>query len=142
MSLPDPARPLDDPEETFAAILAGRVDDAEVARFLIGLADRGETAAEIVAAARVLRRHMIAVDVPTTAIDVCGTGGDGMHTRNISTAVALVVAACGVPVAKHGNRAASSQSGAADILACLGLDLDLPPERIAASVEEVGIGFL
>ncbi|MGB7405854.1 MAG: anthranilate phosphoribosyltransferase [Pacificimonas sp.] len=142
MKLPDPREPLGNPEAAFDAILSGTVDDGDIASFLLGLAKRGETVAEIVGAARALRRNMIEVSAPIDAIDVCGTGGDGMHTRNISTAVAIVVAACGVPVAKHGNRAASSKSGAADILACLGLDLDLAPERVEASISEVGIGFL
>ena len=142
MKLPDPSRPLDDPEAAFDTILSGGLDDAEIGRFLLQLAKRGETVAEIVAGARVLRARMISVDAPEGAIDVCGTGGDGMHTRNISTAVAIIVAACGVPVAKHGNRAASSQSGAADVLSCLGLDLDLAPDRVEASIQEVGIGFL
>lgn len=142
MSLPDPAKPLEDPERAFKAILSGGVEDVDIARFLLGLAERGETVDEIVAAVRVLRANMIAVEAPENAIDVCGTGGDGAHTLNISTAVAIVVASCGVPVAKHGNRAASSQSGAADVLSCLGLDLDIPPERAAASIAEIGIGFL
>ncbi|MBV7256525.1 anthranilate phosphoribosyltransferase [Pacificimonas sp. WHA3] len=142
MKLPDPKHPLRDPEAAFSAILAGRIEDADIARFLVGLAERGETVSEIVAAAGVLRAHMVRVDAPAHAIDVCGTGGDGMHTRNISTAVAILVAACGVPVAKHGNRAASSQSGAADVLSCLGLSLDLAPDRLEASISEVGIGFL
>ena len=141
-ALPNPSQPLDRPEDAFDDILSGRVEDAEIARFLGGLADRGETVPEIVAAARALRRRMIAVEAPKGAVDVCGTGGDGQHTRNISTAVSIVVAACGVPVAKHGNRAASSKSGAADVLSCLGLDLDLEPARVEASIREVGIGFL
>ncbi|MGB3723956.1 MAG: anthranilate phosphoribosyltransferase [Pacificimonas sp.] len=142
MKLPDPSQPLDDPDAAFAAILSGQVEDVDIASFLIGLAERGETVEEIIAAASVLRTHMIAISAPDHTIDVCGTGGDGMHTRNISTAVAILVAACGVPVAKHGNRAASSQSGAADVLSCLGLDLDLAPDRVEASIDRVGIGFL
>lgn len=144
MKLPDPSTPLTDidAEDAFTAILSGQVEDAAIGRFLLGLSERGETIEEIAAAARVLRRNMVTVSAPDGAVDVCGTGGDGMHTRNISTAVAIVVAACDVPVAKHGNRAASSQSGAADILSCLDLDLDLPPDRVEASIAEVGIGFL
>ena len=141
-ALPDPSRPLDAPEDAFARILSGQVEDADIARFLIGLAERGEEVAEIVGAARALRANMIAVAAPEGAVDVCGTGGDGQHTFNISTAVAIVVAGAGVPVAKHGNRAASSLSGAADILSCLGLDLELAPERVEASIAEIGIGFL
>lgn len=140
--LPDPRAPLEKPEEVFGLILSGRVDDPEIARFLVGLAERGETVAEIEGAARALRRRMVAVEAPPGAVDVCGTGGDGAHTRNISTAVAIVLASCGVPVAKHGNRAASSKSGAADVLSELGLDLDLEPKRVEASIQEIGIGFL
>ncbi|MBZ6378618.1 anthranilate phosphoribosyltransferase [Pacificimonas flava] len=141
-SLPSGREPLSDPEGVFETILSGSVDDAEIARFLIELSDRGETVDEIVGAASALRCHMIAVSAPEGAVDVCGTGGDGAHTRNISTAVAILVAAAGVPVAKHGNRAASSKSGAADVLSALGLNLDLPPARVEASVCEIGIGFL
>src|SRR5688572_31608201 len=96
------------------ALLDGETSDEEIARFLVELSDRGETAAEIAGAARALRARLIPIEAPANAIDVCGTGGDGHHTLNVSTAVALVVAACGVPVAKHGNRAASSKAGAAD----------------------------
>jgi len=131
-----------DARAAFDAILSAEVEDAEIARFLTGLAARGETVDEIVAAASVLRQRMRRVAAPAGAIDVCGTGGDGAHTLNISTAVAIVVAACGVPVAKHGNRAASSQSGAADVLAALGLDLDLASDTVEHTLAEIGIGFL
>ncbi|MEE4350838.1 MAG: anthranilate phosphoribosyltransferase [Pacificimonas sp.] len=141
-ALPSGAEPLADPRAIFDEILSGNVDDAEIARFLVALADRGETVDEIVGAARALRSRMVAVAVPEAAVDVCGTGGDGAHTLNISTAVAIVVAACGVPMAKHGNRAASSKSGAADVLSALGLKLDLEPDRVEASIREIGIGFL
>lgn len=126
----------------FDAILDADVDDAGIARFLTGLAERGETVDEIVAAASVLRARMQTIAAPPDAIDVCGTGGDGAHTLNISTAVAIVVAACGVPVAKHGNRAASSKSGAADVLGVLGIDLDLASDTVERSLAEIGIGFL
>jgi anthranilate phosphoribosyltransferase len=131
-----------DARAAFDAILSAEVEDAEIARFLTGLAARGETVDEIVAAASVLRQRMRRVAAPAGAIDVCGTGGDGAHTLNISTAVAIVIAACGVPVAKHGNRAASSQSGAADVLAALGLDLDLASDTVEHTLAEIGIGFL
>ena len=141
--LPDPARPLA-PEaaaEAFAAIFDGTVADDALAGFLVTLADRGETVTEIVAAATALRaRLQFPIQAPD-AIDVCGTGGDGKHSLNVSTAVALVVAACGVKVAKHGNRAASSSSGAADVLAALGVP-ELPVERLAACLDSVGITFL
>ncbi len=143
MALPDPSQPLapDAAEAAFAAIFDGQVDDADLARFLTALADRGETVDEIVAAAKMLRQR---VNYPLQyhdAIDVCGTGGDGKHSLNISTAVAITVAACGVPVAKHGNRAASSASGAADVLAELGIP-ELPFDRLGPCLENVGITFL
>jgi anthranilate phosphoribosyltransferase len=106
------------------------------------LSDRGETATEVAAAARAMRARLIPVNAPANAIDVCGTGGDGHHTLNVSTAVALVVAACGVPVAKHGNRAASSKAGAADTLEALGLNLDRAAETAEATLADLGIAFL
>ena len=143
MILPDPATPLppDAAAAAFAAILDGKIDDAALARFLTALADRGETVAEVVAAAQALRSRQLAPLHAADAIDVCGTGGDGRHSVNVSTAVALVVAACGVKVAKHGNRAASSQSGAADVLAELGVP-ELPVDRLGACLDTVGITFL
>ena len=142
--LPDPATPLafETAEAAFADILDGRVPDAEVAAFLTALTLRDETATEIAAAARALRERMIEVKAPAGAIDVCGTGGDGRHSLNISTAVAVIVAACGVPVAKHGNRAASSKAGAADTLEALGLDLDRASARAEESLAELGLAFL
>ncbi|MBS0482318.1 MAG: anthranilate phosphoribosyltransferase [Proteobacteria bacterium] len=142
--LPGTANPLpqDEAEQAFGALLDGKVPDEEVARFLTDLADRGETAAEIAGAAQAMRQRLIPVSAPANAIDVCGTGGDGFHTLNVSTAVALVVAACGVPVAKHGNRAASSKAGAADTLEALGLNLDRAAETAEATLGDLGIGFL
>lgn len=144
MTLPDPLYPLDEAEaETaFGAILDSQVSDDDIAAFLIALSDRGETASEIAGAARAMRARMIPVSAPANAIDVCGTGGDGHHTLNVSTAVSLVVAACGVPVAKHGNRAASSKAGAADTLEALGLDLDRAAETAEATLNDIGICFL
>ncbi len=143
MTLPDPTRPLDAAAaaEAFGSILDGRVEDAELTRFLVSLADRGETVTEVVAAARALRLRQIAGPRALDAIDVCGTGGDGRHSLNVSTAVAIVVAACGVKVAKHGNRAASSRSGGADVLAELGLP-ELATDRLQACLDSVGIVFL
>ena len=129
-------------EAAFGALLDGAVADEEIARFLVQLSDRGETAAEIAGAARAMRARLIPIDAPANAIDVCGTGGDGHHTLNVSTAVALVVAACGVPVAKHGNRAASSKAGAADTLEALGLDLDKAGRTAANTLNDLGICFL
>ena len=142
--LPDPTAPLTQEEaaSAFAAILDGTVSDEAIAAFLVALSDRGETATEIAAAARAMRARVISVKAPPGAIDVCGTGGDGHHTLNISTAVSLVVAACGAPVAKHGNRAASSKAGAADTLEALGLDLDHAADTAERSLADLGICFL
>lgn len=142
--LPDPATPLEfeTAEAAFADILDGRVPDEAVAAFITDLTLREETATEIAAAARALRARMIEVQAPPGAIDVCGTGGDGAHSLNISTAVSIVVAAAGVPVAKHGNRAASSKAGAADTLEALGLNLDRAAATAEATLAELGIAFL
>jgi anthranilate phosphoribosyltransferase len=142
-ALADPSRPLsaDAAADAFAAIFDGKVADADLARFLVTLADRGETVTEIVAAATALRQRQSFAPQAPDAIDVCGTGGDGKHSLNVSTAVALVVAACGVPVAKHGNRAASSSSGAADVLAALGVP-ELPVDRLGPCLDSIGITFL
>jgi anthranilate phosphoribosyltransferase len=142
--LPDPARPLDPTSaaDAFDRILGSDLEDSAIAAFLVALSDRGETAAEIAAAAGVLRARMRGVEAPEGAIDVCGTGGDGAHSLNVSTAVAFVVAACGVPVAKHGNRSASSRSGTADVLEALGWRPDLPLARAEACLAETGIAFL
>ncbi|WP_439546033.1 anthranilate phosphoribosyltransferase [Sandarakinorhabdus sp.] len=141
--LPDPTSPLDcdAAANAFAAIFDGKVEDAELATFLTRLADRGETAGEVVAAATALRMRAIQPFAAPAAMDVCGTGGDGMHSLNISTAVSLVVAACGVKLAKHGNRAASSTSGAADVLMMLGVP-ELPMDRLGPCLDRVGITFL
>lgn len=142
-ALPDPSRPLsaDAAADAFGAIFDGQVSDDHLTEFLTVLADRGETVDEIVAAARALRFRMSSPFQAPDAIDVCGTGGDGKHSLNVSTAVALVVAACGLAVAKHGNRAASSASGAADVLAALGVP-ELPVERLGPCLDSVGITFL
>ena len=143
-SLPPGDTPLseDEAEGAFAAMLDGAIGDQEITRFLIALSDKGENAAEIAGAARAMRARMIPIKAPANAIDVCGTGGDGHHTLNVSTAVSLVVAACGVPVAKHGNRAASSKAGAADTLEALGLDLGRAAETAEATLADLGICFL
>lgn len=142
--LPDPSLPLDQASASsaFTAILDGKPTDAEIGAFLIGLSDRGETAIEIAAAAQAMRDRMIAIRAPANAIDVCGTGGDGLHTLNVSTAVALVVAACEVPVAKHGNRAATSLAGGADTLEALGLNLDQAARTAESTLADLGICFL
>jgi anthranilate phosphoribosyltransferase len=136
------AAQMADAETLFGRMLDGEMADEVIAATLIDLAERGETAMEIAGAVQALRTRMIPVSAPPQAIDVCGTGGDGQHSLNISTAVALVVAACGVPVAKHGNRAASSQAGAADTLEALGLNLTRAGEMAAATLPDLGIAFL
>jgi anthranilate phosphoribosyltransferase len=131
-----------DTETLFGQMLDGGMNDSDIAETLVSMADRGETADEIAGAARTMRARMIPVTAPANAIDVCGTGGDGSHSLNVSTAVAIVVAACGVPVAKHGNRAASSKAGAADTLEALGLDLDRASQTAEATLADLGICFL
>ncbi len=126
----------------FGQILDGSMEVADIAALLIEMADRGETAEEIAGAAKAMRARMIRISAPENAIDVCGTGGDGAHSLNVSTAVALVVAACDVPVAKHGNRAASSKAGTADTLEALGLNLDRAMETAEATLADLGICFL
>ncbi|WBH16222.1 anthranilate phosphoribosyltransferase [Sphingomonas radiodurans] len=142
--LPDTASPLshESAAQAFADILDGRASEEAIARFLVDLSARGETSIEIAEAARAMRARLVAISAPTGAIDVCGTGGDGHHTLNVSTAVSLVVAACGVPVAKHGNRAASSKAGAADTLEALGLDMARAGELAEETLNELGICFL
>jgi anthranilate phosphoribosyltransferase len=142
--LPDPASPLsrETAAQAFADILDGHASEDAIARFLLDLSDRGETSIEIAEAARALRERLIPISAPVGAIDVCGTGGDGHHTLNVSTAVSLVVAACGVPVAKHGNRAASSKAGAADTLEALGLDMERAGALAEETLNELGICFL
>jgi len=143
-ALPNVTTPLSESEaETaFGALLDGKTSEEEIESFLVALSERGETSNEIAGAARALRARLIPIDAPEDSIDVCGTGGDGQHTLNVSTAVSLVVAACGVPVAKHGNRAASSKAGAADTLEALGLDMDAAGRTAEKTLAELGICFL
>ena len=122
-------------------VLSAEATPAQLAGFLVALRAKGETAAEIAGLAEAMLRHARRVEVTGPAVDVVGTGGDQAHTVNISTMAAVVVAAAGAPVVKHGNRAASSASGAADVLEALGVTIDLPPEGVAACLAEVGIGF-
>lgn len=129
-------------EEVFGWLLDGETSEAEIERFLLEMTERSETAEEIAGAARALRARLIPIAAPDNAVDCCGTGGDGHHTLNVSTAVSLVVAACGIPVAKHGNRAASSKSGAADTLEALGLDMDAAGRTAEKTLAEIGICFL
>ena len=129
-------------EEVFGWILDGEASEEEIARFLLAMTERSETSDEIAGAARALRARLIAVPAPDNAVDCCGTGGDGHHTLNVSTAVSLVVAAAGVPVAKHGNRAASSKAGAADTLEALGLDMEAAGRTAEKTLADIGICFL
>ena len=133
-----------DVEGAMDAILTGHATSAQIAAFVIGLRIKGESALEIAAAARTMRKHcdQIQPKVKGPLLDTCGTGGDGLHTFNISTAAAIVAAASGVSVAKHGNRAVSSKAGSADVLEALGVRIDLSPAQAQRSIEEVGIGFL
>jgi anthranilate phosphoribosyltransferase len=133
---------FDEADALFGRILDGELPDAEVIAILTAMAERDETAGEIAGAVTAMRARMIAITAPPGAIDVCGTGGDGSHSLNVSTAVAIVVAACDVPVAKHGNRAASSKAGAADTLEALGLNLDRASETAEATLADLGICFL
>jgi anthranilate phosphoribosyltransferase len=123
--------------------MSGEATQAQIAGFLVALRAKGETADEIAGCAEAMREHVLRVSPERTdLVDVVGTGGDGANTYNISTAAALVTAAAGAAVAKHGNRAASSQTGAADVLEALGFRLEQPPERIERSIDELGFGFL
>jgi anthranilate phosphoribosyltransferase len=123
-------------------LIAGDCDAAQIGALLLGLAAKREHIDEIVGAVTAIREALVPVPCRRTdLLDTCGTGGSGIARRNVSTAVAIAVSACGVPVAKHGNRAASSTSGSADVLECLGLDLDAPPELVGASIDRFGLGF-
>lgn len=123
-------------------IMAGEATQAQIGAFLMGMRLKGETVGEIAAAVSILREQMVPVTAPEGAIDIVGTGGDGLGSLNISTATALVVAAAGVPVAKHGNKALSSRSGASQVLEALGVKLDLMPEEIGSTIARAGIGFM
>ena len=131
-------------EEVMDLMLNGELDAAQISGFLIALRCKGETVEEIGAAARVMRRHAVGLQVPPdiALLDTCGTGGDGANTFNISTAAALVAAAGGATVAKHGNRSVSSKSGSADVLEALGVRLDRSPGRLSEILLEIGIAFL
>jgi anthranilate phosphoribosyltransferase len=124
-------------------IMGGEATPAQIGGFLVGLRMKGETVEEITAAAKVMRALALSVELPKQyLVDTCGTGGDGLHTFNISTTSAFVVAAAGGRVAKHGNRSVSSCSGSADVLEATGVKIDLDPRQVTRCVEEMGIGFL
>lgn len=132
-------------EAAMGCIMCGRATPAQIGGYLVALRMKGETVEEITGSARAMRAHASQVPLSINGeplLDTAGTGGDGSHSFNISTAAAFVIAGTGRKVAKHGNRAASSRCGSADVLAALGVDLDLTPEQVGACIDEVGIGFL
>jgi anthranilate phosphoribosyltransferase len=128
--------------DAFASMMSGEATPSQMGALLMALRVRGETINEITGAVSAMRAKMLRVSAPPNAIDVVGTGGDASGSHNISTCAAFIVAGAGVPVAKHGNRALSSRSGAADVLAALGVKIDLPPEGITRCITEAGIGFM
>lgn len=128
--------------EAFETIMSGGATPAQIGGFLMALRMRGESVEEITGAARIMREKAAPVAAPEGAIDTCGTGGDAKGTHNISTCTAFVVAGCGVPVAKHGNRALSSKSGSADVLEALGVNLNVTADTVARCIAEAGLGFM
>jgi anthranilate phosphoribosyltransferase len=132
----------DEAEAAFSVLMSGDATPTQIGGLLMALRVRGETVDEITGAVRVMRAKALHVQAPEGAIDIVGTGGDGAGTFNISTGAALVVAACGVPVAKHGNRALSSKCGAADVLAALGVNLEGDLALVERAIHDAGIGFL
>jgi anthranilate phosphoribosyltransferase len=129
-------------EDAFGIIMSGEATASQIGAFLMALRVRGETVHEIAGAVSTMRGKMLKVEAPDGAMDIVGTGGDSSGSWNVSTASAFVVAGCGVPVAKHGNRALTSRSGAADTLAALGVNLELGPEGITKCIDKAGIGFM
>lgn len=123
-------------------IMEGQATDAQISSFLTALRIKGETVHEITGAAKVMREKAKKIKAPEYTVDTCGTGGDMSNTFNISTTSAFIVAACGVPVAKHGNRSVSSRSGSADVLEALGVKIDLEPEKVEKCLEATGFGFM
>lgn len=128
--------------EAMTAIITGRLETRQIAEFLKALASKGETVEELTGAAIVMRAQATKINAPFDSVDCCGTGGDKKGSLNISTAVALVVASCGVPVAKHGNRASSSKSGAADVLEAIGVNFDIPFIALEEALEDFNFCFL
>jgi anthranilate phosphoribosyltransferase len=129
-------------ETAFDSMLSGEVTPSQMGGFLMALRVRGESAEEITGAVAAMRAKMLGVSAPAEAIDIVGTGGDNSGSYNVSTLAAIITAACGVPVAKHGNRAASSRAGAADTLTALGVKIGLPPDGVERCIREAGIGFM
>lgn len=128
--------------QAFDIMMSGEATPSQIGGFLMALRVRGETVEEITGGARIMRSKALKVDAPADAVDTCGTGGDASGTYNVSTAVAFVVAACGVPVAKHGNRALSSKSGSADVLSALGVNIELDAGLVSRAIREAGLGFM
>jgi anthranilate phosphoribosyltransferase len=126
----------------FDVVMSGEATPSQIGGFLMALRVRGETVEEISGAVATMRAKMLTVEAPADAIDIVGTGGDASGSYNVSTAAAFVAAGAGIPVAKHGNRALSSRSGAADTLAALGVNIEIGPERITACIREAGVGFM
>lgn len=133
---------FEEAREAFDIIMSGDATPGQIGGFLMALRVRGETVDEISGAVATMRDKMLRVDAPAGSVDIVGTGGDGSHSVNISTASSFVIAGAGVPVAKHGNRGLSSQTGAADVLMALGVKIDLTPEQIGECVREAGVGFM
>jgi anthranilate phosphoribosyltransferase len=132
----------DEAASAFDSIMSGEATPSQMGALLMALRVRGETVEEITGAVSVMRSKMLRVDAPEGAVDVVGTGGDGSGSVNVSTCASFIVAGVGVPVAKHGNRALSSRSGAADVLSSLGVKIDITPEQVGCCVREAGIGFM
>src|SRR5712664_1928835 len=132
----------DEAASAFNSMMSGEATPSQMGGLLMAMRVRGETVDEITGAVSAMRSKMLRVDAPPDAIDVVGTGGDSSGSYNISTCAAFIVAGAGVPVAKHGNRALSSRSGAADVLTALGVKIDIPPETISACIKTAGIGFM
>ena len=128
--------------EVMRQMMEGKATDAQIAASLTALRIKGETVEELTGAVTVMREKVTRVSAPENIVDTCGTGGDMAHTFNISTTAAIVAAACGVPVAKHGNRSVSSKSGSADLLEALGVKIDLGPNQVQKCIEETGFGFM
>jgi anthranilate phosphoribosyltransferase len=137
-------RPLsfEESRDAFDIMMSGEATPSQMGALLMGLRVRGESVDEILGAVTTMRAKMLTVDAPADAVDIVGTGGDGAHTYNISTLASIIVAGCGVTVAKHGNRAQSSKSGTADALSALGVKLDIAADQIGRCIREAGIGFM
>ena len=133
---------LEEAKAAFDIMMSGDATPSQMGGLLMALRVRGETVDEITGGAMAMRAKMVKIKAPDDAIDTCGTGGDARGTYNVSTAAAIVVAACGATVAKHGNRALSSKAGSADVLTALGVNIDTPPEVVERAIDKVGIGFM